>query len=309
VLFADLPPSGRPDEPIELTFGAQRAYVATLGATLVGYAVDDCPVLHPFEGDAGRRAGQGEVLMPWPNRVADGRYAFAGTLQQLPIDEPELGHAIHGLVRSARWHVDDRSAEGVRLVHLLRGGPGYPFELRLQVEYVLSPAGLAAALEARNAGAAVCPFGAGAHPYFGFPRSRADDIALSLAAEDWLDVDERLVPKGHRPVAGSAFDFRRPRAIGATVIDHAFARLERDRDGLAWSSLRFGSSEIRVWQDSRFAFVHVYTSDTLPDAGERRHSVAIEPMTCAPDAFNSGDGLRVLGPGESFRGRWGAALG
>jgi aldose 1-epimerase len=309
VLSADLPLSGRPDEPIEIAFGAQRAYVSMLGATLLGYAVDDCPVLHPFGGDAGRRAGQGDVLMPWPNRVAGGRYEFAGTLRQLPIDEPERGHAIHGLVRSAPWHVDDRSAEGVRLVHLLRGGPGYPFELQLQVEYVLSPAGLTATLEARNAGIDACPFGAGAHPYFGFPCSRADDIALSLAAEDWLEVDERLVPKGHRPVTGSALDFRRPRAIGASVIDHAFAGLERDRRGLAWSSLRFGSSQIRVWQDSGFPFVHVYTADTLPDARERRHSVAIEPMTCAPDAFNSRDGLLVLGPGESFRSRWGVALG
>ena len=305
---SDSPPGELPDGPIELTFSMQRAYVDTLGATLLGYLVGDRPVLHPFEGEAGRRAGQGDVLIPWPNRVADGRYSFAQSLQQLPIDEPEFGHAIHGLVRRSRWYVDELSPESVRLRHRLRGGPGYPFEIDLDVAYALSPAGLTATFEARNVGATACPFGAGAHPYFGFPGARADAIALELPAEDWLEVDERLVPKGHRPVADSALDFRRPRTIGATAIDHAFARLERDAGGLAWSSLRFGSEAIRLWQDAAFGFVHAYTADTLPEA-QRRHSVALEPMTCAPDAFNSGDGLRVLGPGDSFRGRWGVAPG
>ena len=48
--------------------------------------------------------------------------------------------------------------------------------------------------------------------------------------------------------------------------------------------------------DGAFRFIRVYTSD---------RGIAVEPMTCAPDAFNSGDGLLALVPGGSFSGRWG----
>lgn len=293
-------------DPFELVLGAHRALVGTTGATLLGYAVGGQAVLHDF-GDEGAalRAGQGHVLMPWPNRVADGRYEFDGTLHQLPIDEPELGHAIHGLVRFEEWTIAHRAPEEAHFVHRLDRRPGYPFDLELRVEYRLTPAGLDVTYAAKNPGPTPCPFGAGAHPYFGFSGLRTDTLALMVPADEWLEVDARLVPKRRRPVLDTEFDFRRPKALGAAIVDHAFFRLLRDAEGRAWAVLRHGSDEIRLWQDEAFPFLHVYTSDTLPDTAQRRHSVALEPMTCAPDAFNGGDGLRVLGPGESFRGRWG----
>ena len=107
---------------------------------------------------------------------------------------------------------------------------------------------------------------------------------------------------------GGPLDFRQPRVIGTARLDHAFAGLERDPDGLARVRLRHGDDAIVVWLDRAFDFVQLFTGDTLPDIARRRRSVAIEPMTCAPNAFNSGDGLRVLHADESLRGRWGIAL-
>ena len=107
-------------------------------------------------------SGRGQVLMPWPNRVRDGRYTFDGTEHQLPLDEVENGNAIHGLVRWVAWTVRERTPERVVMEHQLRPQPGYPFALDLSIEYSLSDDGLAVATEATNVGASACPFGSGA---------------------------------------------------------------------------------------------------------------------------------------------------
>jgi aldose 1-epimerase len=295
-------------DQIEIVSGAQRVVVTTLGATLRSYVVGDRPLLDGFEPDELSPGGRGQILVPWPNRIADGRYDLSGKHHQLPIDEPDLGHAIHGLVRWAEWLVEYRAADFARFRHRLSGRPGYPFPLDLSVEYRVSPSGLMVSFGATNVGTASCPFGAGAHPYFRFAGTLVDAIELCVRATQWLQVDARSIPRGRQPVEGSPCDFRAPRVIGLSRLDHAFTDLERDRDGIAQVLLRSGGDETRVWQDRSFDFVQVYTGDTLPDRVRRRHGVAVEPMSCAPNAFNSGDGLRVLAPGEAFEGRWGIAF-
>jgi aldose 1-epimerase len=294
-------------EQIEITHGAHRAIVATVGATLREYTVGERVVLDGFRADEVCPGGRGQVLMPWPNRIADGRYEFSDKLHQLPIDEPQLGHAIHGLVRWADWQVEHRGPDVARLRHRMAARPGYPFQLELSVEYRLSSAGLGVTFGATNIGPASCPFGAGAHPYFAFPGVRVDAIELGLCAAEWIEVDARSIPQRRRAVEGSAVDFRRPRVIGPALLDHAFTGLERDAEGLAYVLLRHGHDEIRIWQDRAFGFAQVFTGDTLADQPRRRLGLAVEPTSCAPNAFNSGDGLRVLAPGESFIGRWGVS--
>lgn len=295
-------------EQVEIVLGSQRAAVTTVGATLRTYAVAGRPVLDGFPADEVCPGGCGQVLVPWPNRIAGGRYSFAGNEYQLPIDEPELGHAIHGLCRWAEWQIAERSEDAARLSHRLWARRGYPFVLDLSIGYRLSPSGLVVELRATNAGQTPCPFGAGAHPYLVFAGVPADALELSVPAKAWLEVDERSIPRGRRPVEGSALDFRTPRAIGPAHLDHCYADLERDATGSAEVLLRHGADQIRVWLDRAFDFVQVYTGDTLSDPVRWRRSIAVEPMTCAPNAFNSGDGLRVLAPGESLEARWGISV-
>ena len=292
-------------EQIEIASGARRATITSVGATLRSYAVDGRAIVDGFEADEVCPGGRGQVLMPWPNRIALGRYEFAGRSEQLPIDEPELGHAIHGLVRWCAWRIESRRDDVVRLSHRLDARPGYPFQLDLFVEYRLSSAGLAVTFGATNVGRASCPFGAGAHPYFRFAGVRADGVELCVRASEVLEVDARSIPARRRPVEGSAVDFRRPRVIGPAHVDHAFTGLERDGEGVARIVLRSDENELGVWLDRSFGFVQIYTGDTLPDRSRRRQGIAVEPTTCAPNAFNSGDGLTVLPPGGSLEARWG----
>jgi aldose 1-epimerase len=292
-------------DQIELRARSHRAVVATVGATLREYAVDGRQVVDGFGADEVCPGGRGQVLMPWPNRIAEGTYEHAGDTHELTLDEAELGHAIHGLVRWAEWRVEERSADRALFRHRMAARPGYPFPLDLAVEYRVSPSGLSVRFAAANIGAAPCPFGAGAHPYFGFAGTRVDALELQVPADRWLQVDARSVPVGWRSVEESQLDFRRPRVIGPALLDHAFTGLERDARGIARVSLRRGQDSVVVWFDRAFDFVQVFTGDTLPDRARRRLGAAVEPMSCAPNAFNTGHGMLVLDPGHLFEGRWG----
>jgi aldose 1-epimerase len=137
------------------------------------------------------------------------------------------------------------------------------------------------------------PFGAGFHPTI----AAGGDAELTLPARSRVPVDERLLPTGPAvPVAGSDYDFRASRRLGERALDTCFGGLERDPDGRARARLAGGGRVVTAWLDEAFSFLHVFRSRT---------GVALEPMTCAPDAFNSGDGLLALVPGGSFIGRWG----
>jgi aldose 1-epimerase len=286
----------------------QRAVVAEVGATLRSWRVDERQQLDTFALRHFDDAFRGKVLAPWPNRIRDARYLFAGAEHRTAVSEPERGSALHGLVLWVNWRPVRRAVDQVALGYVLHPQPGYPFTLGLEVEYRLTPDGLAVTLRATNVGAATAPFGAGFHPYLTLGDGRIDDALLELPARTRQPVDDRLLPTGAPlDVDGTEYDFRRARPVGPLALDTCFGDLERDADGLARVRLTAadGGRTLTLWMDERYSYVHVYTADTLADPARRRGGIAIEPSTCAPDAFNSGDGLLALVPGASFAGRWG----
>ena len=287
-------PSGK---QFELRSGNQHAVVTEVGAGLRSYSAGGRELLDGYPVDALASSGRGQLLLPWPNRIRDGVYTLDGREHRLPLNEPERGNAIHGLVRWSSWTPVEEAADRVVLTHVLRPQPGYPFTLELRVEYSLGSDGLTVSTTAANAGADPCPYGAGSHPYVAV-RS-VDDAVLRLPASSILESDERGIPVGSSPVEG-AFDFRAPRPLGSVQLDHCFTDLERDEDGYA----RVGVDDITLWVDESYPYLMVFTGDALP-AAERRRSIAVEPMTCAPNAFASGDGLVVLEPGEEHAAAWG----
>ncbi len=154
-------------------------------------------------------------------------------------------------------------------------------------------------VQATNVGAERAPFGAGLHPYLTPGATDVDDMVLEVPARALVPVDERLLPTGPpAPVDGTELDFRQPRRLGALRVDACFGELGRSPAGVARVRLgtNSGPGQLTIWMDERFRFVQVFTADA---------AIAVEPMTCAPDAFNSGDGLVVLEPGASFTGRCG----
>lgn len=275
-----LAPSGR---QVELVHGDQRATVVEVGGGLRTYVDGDRSVLEGYDVAAMCSAARGQVLMPWPNRIPDGRYSFGGEEYQLSVTEPALSTAIHGLVRWSAWKVIEAASDRVLMTHRLHPEPGYPFMLDLSVEYSLTRQGMAVLAQATNVGGAPCPFGAGFHPYLTADGATVDGTVLSLPAR--------------QPA-----DFLVPRAVGDAVLDTCFAGLKRDDDGLA--RVQFGDTTL--WVDEAYDYLMVYSGDTLSPP-ERRRSLAVEPMTCPPNAFNTGEGLIVLGPDETWAGRWGMA--
>ena len=293
-------PSG---EQVALVFGEQRAVVVGVGAGLRTYSVGERPILDGYGAGDPCPSGRGQLLVPWPNRIEDGRYEFDGRSNQLPLNEPERRNAIHGLVRWSHWSVVDRAAERVALEHVLYPQPGYPFALELRAEYSLSAEGLVVRIEATNVGPEAAPFGAGWHPYLAVGGDVVDGVELRVPAATVLVTDERGLPVRRAAVAEEGLDFCEARPIGPARLDHCFTDLERDERGRA--AARMGTTTL--WVDESFPYLMVFTGDGLPDV--ERRSVAVEPMTCAQNAFRSGEGLIRLEPGQAHVGRWGISPG
>jgi len=306
--MAAMPPSGR---QYVINQGAQRAVVTEVGGGLRAYAVDGHDVIDGYAADEMCSAARGAPLLPWPNRLQDGRYEFAGVTHQTPLSEPDRRNAIHGLTRWLSWNASVTEADRVVMELLLYPQDGYPFTLSLAIEYRLSQRGLAVQTTATNAGSQALPYGAGHHPYLTVGTELIDEARLRIPALMYLEVTERQIPTGRAiPVQGSAVDFLELRRIGSAKLDTAFASLVSDADGLTRVELQAASGRPSrtLWMDKTYRFVMAFTGDAIPQLDRRRRSVALEPMTCAPNAFRSGDGLIVLQPGESTRATWGILL-
>lgn len=267
-------------------------------------------VLQPYDRDAMCDGAHGTPLIPWPNRLADGRYRFDETDYQVALTEPTKHNAIHGFLCWRPWsvleHDADRAVMGTQLFPL----EGYPFQLQVRVEYRLDAGGLTVATTATNIGENALPYGCGQHPYLATGGDETiDGCTLQMNAGTRITTDaERQLPTGRESVGGTVFDFREPRRIGELAIDHAFTDLVRDAEGRAWVRLTGHDGRTsELWVDQGYALVELYTADTLVES-RRRKGLGTEPMTCPPNAFATGEGVIRLEPGESTAAAWGVRL-
>ena len=294
-------PSG---EQIGLAFGDQRVVVVEVGGGLRTYSAGHRELLDGYATEEMSRSGRGQVLLPWPNRVQDGSYEFGGTRHQLPLNQPAERNAIHGLVRWAPWRVGEREPNRVVMGHSLHPQPGYPFSLEVRIEYVLAEEGLRVRTTATNVGTETCPYGAGAHPYLTVGTGSVDSAVLRAPGRTVLHSDGRGIPVGAQSVEHTDFDFRRARPIGETQLDNCFTDLERDQNGIASVELRDpDGGGPTLWVDESHPYLMLFTGDPLPDVGRR--SLAVEPMTCPPNSFRTGEAMVRLEPGTSFTSTWG----
>lgn len=302
-----------PDTEISLSFGDQRAVVSPWGASLRRYYMveDDggeSDIVWGYLGGSHKKGGQGDVLFPFPGRIAEGRYSFDGQALQLERNDKEGPNAIHGFVRTLPWktqRADSNCAEfDVRLDAASYGRRGYPFSLSLRVTYTLDRRGLSCAFAVQNLGGQAAPVGVGFHPYFTVGTALVDEAEAKIPGAGYVEFNERLAPTGTIIAAGGTkWDYRDFRQIGSHRFNHCYVQLERDAEGMATASLRDAGSgrSIDIVMDRSFSAVVVYTGDAIADAPRR--AFAIEPMTCATDAFNHPEwGLKRLLPGETFAG-------
>ncbi|MFF2030424.1 aldose 1-epimerase family protein [Arthrobacter sp. NPDC058192] len=248
---------------------------------------------------------RGIIAAPWPNRIADGTYSFDGEMHRLPINEPERKTSLHGLAFALDWTLNEQDGGSLTLVCTVGPAAGYPFELELQAQYVLDGNGLHFSVTASNVGGATAPYGVCPHPYLVAGPAPLDDWILEIPAGAFLEVTpDRLLPKEIRAVEGHKFDFRAARAIGAIEIDHAFTDIAFDGDGQARVLVRDpGGTGVGLAWDRKCRWLQIHTADKQPPAPNRL-GLAVEPMTCPPDAFNSDQDLVELKPGTSHQASW-----
>jgi aldose 1-epimerase len=300
-------PSG---DQYDLASGAYRATVTESGGALRTLTYGGRPLVDGFGVEEMSSGGRGQLLVPWPNRVRDGKYAFGGHDLQLPLTEPSRHNASHGLVRWATWTSEQHTRDSVSLRCRLMAQTGWPWSMDLRVTYEVSEAGLTVTQQATNLAAEPAPYAAGAHPYLCVGGGPVDGLELTLPATRRYRTDEQLIPTGDEPTAGTAFDFRERRAIGDTRLDDCFTDLVRDADGRVTVALHdpVTGRGVELWVDETWTCLQLFTADGVP--GTARRSLAVEPMTAPANALSSGTDLLTLEPAETHSGSWGIrALG
>jgi aldose 1-epimerase len=304
------------DTELSLSFHNERAVVSPWGASLRRYFLIDeagreTDIVWGYSGGNRKRGGQGDVLIPFAGRIGNGRYSFDGQAFQLECNDKEGPNAIHGFVRTLPWRIQEahsnRATFEVSLDAKTYVSRGYPFSLEVSVTYELGDSGLICMFTVKNVGHQAAPVGVGFHPYFTVGTSCIDEAEVQIPSAGYLEFNERLVPTGKMlSAAGTIWDYRRFRQVARQQFNHCYVQLERDVQGMATASLRHPSSrrKIDITMDQAFSAVVVYTGDAIADAP--RMALAIEPMTCASDAFNHPEwGLKRLTSGETFSGRYG----
>jgi aldose 1-epimerase len=295
-------------EQYELTLQAAgrsvRAVITEVAAAIRHLSVDDVEITAGYDGDIPPPFGCGIVLVPWPNRVRDGRWTHEGRTLQLDITEPARGNALHGLLRNTPYHLVQRSGCSVTLGAHVFPQNGYPFRLDTTVRYTLVPNGMQVAHSVRNVGSACAPVAVGAHPFLAIGDVAADTLTLTVSADHHIDVDDRLNPVGVTPVQGTDWDLREGRLVETLHLDDAWSGLTKTGDGSThWLSAPDGRT-VSLWADEQFGYVQVFITREFPRRGELITAVAIEPMTAPADAFNSGEGLRWIQPGDRWSMSW-----
>ncbi len=301
-----LGPSG---DQFAIEGGGYRAVVTESGAALRVLTYAGRELIDGFGEHEQSSGGRGQLLMPWPNRIRDGRYTFGGADLQLPLTEPQRTNASHGLARWAAWTLEEHTANSVTLQYRLMAQTGYPWLLDLHVLYDLSANGLTVTQTATNMSQRAAPYACGAHPYLRAGPGPVDGWELTVPAATRALSDERLLPVATEAVEGSIYDFRLSRPMRDTALNHAFTDLERDADGRATVTLRDPASGagVALWVDEKHPWLMLYTADDV--SATARRSLAVEPMTANADAFRNGEDLVALAasgePGDEHCVSWG----
>lgn len=290
--------------------GEYTAVVTEVGACLRSLRLANRELIMEFPEDGAPVGGSGNLLIPWPNRIKDGKYTWRGVERELEITEAARHNAIHGLTRHASWQLDTQTDAAVRLTLRLEPQTGYPFVLDLAAEYSLdADKGLTISVTARNAGEWEAPYGIGSHAYLKTDGGLDGPQGLvQVPAGRWLMVDERMIPQCEVPVSGTPYDFRDRRSLRGVVLDTAYTDIVRDADGRARVTLGQGVDGVTMWFGDGLEWVQLFSGDPLNDP-YRRSALAVEPMSCPPNAFGSGKGVIALKPGASVSHTWGIVAG
>lgn len=220
-------------------------------------------------------------LVPYANRIANGRFAFDGVSAQLPLNFGDHPHSLHGVGWQSRWEVSSSTGDGATLVLEHEAAPRWPWSFRAEQHFKLDVDGLAMTLSLANVGTRAMPAGLGFHPYF----PRTPNTRLKMATDRMWLSDATMLPT--QSVTADAFgDWRNGSEFPDTLIDNSF----EGWDGAA--ALTSGEAVTRISATGSRG-VHLYA----PPGAD---FLCVEPVTHLPDAFNRGFAFDVLQPGDTL---------
>jgi aldose 1-epimerase len=297
-----MPPTWPDAEPaeVELTSGAAKLWIDLRGGGLRRLVVGDWDVIDGYPAASVVEGWPGAVLVPWPNRVRHGRWAWHGRELQLDLHSLEQPHAMHGLAAWQPWSVLAESAGEVSVGTTVEPHQGYPFRLAVAIDYALAARRLAVTIRVRNLGTTAAPIGVGMHPYLHVGANEDGGIS---GAELTVPARTALETEGGLPTGVQHRFHGNVGRIGSRSFDTPLTDLTRDADGWARVRLRGPRGELELATDAAWPWLQIYSGDGLPE-GRRRRSLAVEPMTCPPNALADGTDLVVLEPEGVWAGTW-----
>jgi len=306
-MFSILPEKLGPLDTLKIrneTTGEYVVIIPGFGATLNEVVLKKGDSLHSFVDGCdsyedllteGKLKFKGPKLFPFPNRIKDGKYSFEGKDYQLRKNFVSQNHAIHGLLIESNFKIIGKNIEyekaTVQLEYISEGqDQGYPFKYKLSVDYSLSSDGLSCKTIVSNNSSTNIPIGDGWHPYIQL-EAQLDNLKLQIPSCSRLETDNRLIPTGN---IFNEERFKKPEQIKDTCFDDCF--MIEGKESIAEIHLfnEEKNIEMILWQENgkgKYGFFQLY----IPP---NRKSIGIEPMTCAPDAFNNKLGLIILRPGD-----------
>ncbi|MBO8415957.1 MAG: aldose-1-epimerase [Proteobacteria bacterium] len=268
--------------------GGYQAKFVSVGGGMCALTYKGRNIALPHDPDEVPLAHLGKILLPWPNRIKNAAYEFEGVTYTLPVTEARTGSASHGLTAWKEWQIEDLTESSVLLTTMVTAVAGYPFTLKAFVCYSLTDDGLHCTISAVNVGSKAAPYGVGQHPYITCDGEVLDNCTLTFPCSELFEVDEKMCPVKLAPAAASGLDFTAERSLKDVKIDHAY----KNPGGECCVSLKGNGLEVCMY--TKAPYIQLFTAEKLKRAG-----LAVEPMSCPANAFNSKTDLIVLKPGDS----------
>jgi aldose 1-epimerase len=285
--------------------GFARAEITQVAAGIRTFSLGGIDLTEPFPVDATPPSGCGITLVPWPNRVANGRWSLDGVEQQLALTEPARGNAIHGLLRFTPYELVEHDGVAVTLAATVYPQAGYPFLLDTTVRHELVDDGMVVTHTVSNVGPGRAPVAVGAHPYLKIGDVDTAELILRLSASTHIEADERMNVVGEHPVEGTRFDLRGGARVADLTLDDGFGDLTITGGESTQTLTAPDGRSVALWADEHFGYLQVFTSRVLATLPKGSVAVALEPMTAPANALNSGAGLTWLEPEATMTARWG----
>ncbi|SOE19939.1 aldose 1-epimerase [Spirosomataceae bacterium TFI 002] len=243
----------------------------------------------PLKEDDTKKGYPSALLFPFPNRIKDGRYDFEGKSYQLDINEDAFNHAIHGLVAFENFEMTHSDSKSFTFAYDYKGQEaGYPFPFLFEVKYTLRKLKLSVDVNFENTGKTNMPYGFAWHPYFGFEGVSIGEVEVKVPVRHDIKLDDRMIPTGEKEMQNAKLI-----SLKNSYLDNLFEIDEKE--GLKEVELRFQNKKVIISQNAAENQLPYFIAYTPPS----RDCIAVEPQSCATNAFNNGLGLKVLKPGKS----------